>query len=124
MREIIPPTVNGAKSGVNGMLSHFHYNVRAKGPNRDVRRACLTKVYQTEFQCPPTAPNYEYVQEFGSPRSRERFMKIFNIINSNLDTFGSNTSNAWINCLDKWEEDIIWFVAEFGVAHNIVLEDH
>ena len=124
MSEVIPPTVNGAKDGVHGMLSHFHYTVKAGGPNSEVRRACLRKVYETELKCSASAPNYAYVQEFGPPSSRKRFMKIFHIIDSNLYRFGSNTSNAWIECLTKWEEDISWFVSEFGPMHNIVLEEN
>ena len=123
MPEIIPSTVNGAKDGLHGMLSHFHYTARSGGPNREVRRTCLRKVYETEFECSVSAPNYAYVQEFGPPSSEKRLMKIFHIIESNLNRFGSNTSNAWIECLAKWEEDISWFMGEFGPMHNVIFDE-
>ena len=123
MPEIIPSTVNGAKDGLHGMLRHFHYTVQSGGPNNEVRRACLKKIYEVEFQCSTSAPNYAYVQEFGAPSSEERLKKIFRIIEANLHRFGSNTSNAWIECLTKWEEDIFWFMETFGPNHNVNLLD-
>ena len=118
MKEIMPPHVNGAGKGVIGLLRYLNYNVESGGPNDLVRRSRLEYIYSCELLVEPGTANAKYVAEFGESSSEERFEKIVRVIESNLDRFSGNTSNAWLECIRKWEDDLDWFFQKFGERHG------
>jgi hypothetical protein len=121
MDEIIPPHVNGADGGVEGLFAHMHYSVDAKGPDDSVRRSNLTRIFKTKLRVQPGAPNADYIAEFGDPNTRQRFKKMLRFLDSNLRRFDNHTTPAWLDCLDKWGFDYNWFVEEFGSEFGYVL---
>ena len=116
--EEIPPHVNGAQKGVKGLLGHLHYRVDKDGPNQTVRRSRLSYVYKVELITGKNAANADYIAEFGDPESDKRYNKMKRFIEGNLDKFGDNQTPAWIDCIEKWEDDIEWFVKTFGKDHG------
>ena len=122
MEEIIPPHVNGADGGIKGLFSHMHYSADRNGPNDNVRRHHLTRIFNTTFIVQPDAPNADYVAEFGEPSSEERFEKMRRFLDSNLQRFGGKTSPAWLDCLNKWSSDADWLIEEFGSQFGYQLE--
>jgi hypothetical protein len=122
MEEIIPPHVNDANDGVNGLFSHMHYTVDAKGPNEKVRRHHLIRIFETTFLVQQGAPNTDYIAQFGDPASKQRFEKMMRFLDSNLQRFGSHNTPAWLDCLDKWDSDAEWLVREFGSEFGHELE--
>ena len=122
MEENIPPHVNGADGGIKGLFSYMHYSVDKNGPNDKVRRHNLTRIFNTKFIVQPGSPNSDYIAEFGEPSTIERFEKMLRFFDSNLQRFGNQNSNAWLDCLDKWGSDADWLVLNFGSQFGYQLE--
>jgi hypothetical protein len=116
--EEVPPHVNGAQKGVIGLLGHLHYNVSKEGPNQSVRQARLRYIYGVKLITGTKSDNSSYVAEFGDPETDQRYYKIKRVIEGNLDRFGDRQTQAWIDCVEKWEDDIEWFVKTFGENHG------
>lgn len=121
MEVIVPPHVDGAMNGIEGLFSFMHYSVEGGGPNDSVRRSNLSKIFKAEFKVQPDASNAGYVAEFGKPESRTRFEKMERFLDSNLTKFANKTSNAWLNCLEKWGSDYDWLIEQFGEQFGYVL---
>jgi hypothetical protein len=114
----VPPYVNGANSGIKGIFNFMHYNVAKGGPNEIVRRNNLKTIFNANFKVLPDAPNAGYVAEYGEPNSLMRFEKMLRFFDTNLKLKKNKTTDAWIDCLEKWESDHDWFVDEFGSKFN------
>ena len=117
----VPPHVNSPGDGLGGLFGFMNYNVQGGGPNVDVRRHILRRMYDEEFVVQPGSPNASYVAEFGSPGSVERLEKMLRFFQGNLGRYGNRATPAWIECIEKWEEDHDWFVETLGEEYGYSL---
>ncbi len=116
--EEIPPHVNGANKGVVGLLGYLRYNVTKDGPNQSGRQSRLKYIYEVQLITGSNSDNASYIAEFGEPESDKRYYKIKRFLESNLDKYGDRDSQGWRDCVEKWEDDIEWFVNTFGKDHG------
>ena len=115
MDVVIPPNVNSYADGSKGIFKHMHYSVDANGPNTSVRRHHLTKIFDATFKTQPGAPNAKYVATFGEPKSKERYDKMQNFLESHSNRYKNQTTQGWIDCVEKWDDDSVWLENTFGI---------
>ena len=123
MEVIVPPYVDKAGDGTQGLFSYMHYSVDKNGPNHSVRQSRLTKIFNTDFKVNPGAPNANYINEFGEPSSKKRFDKMERFLDSNSQRYKNMNTPAWLDCLYKWAEDYNWLVKEFGPQFGYELDE-
>ena len=116
--EEIPPHVNGANKGVVGLLGYLRYNVTKDGPNQSGRQSRLKYIYEVQLITGSNSDNASYIAEFGEPESDKRYYKIRRFLQSNIEKYANRHSQGWLDCIEKWEDDIEWFVDTFGKNHG------
>ena len=121
MATVVPSHVDSPRDGIGGIFGFMNYNVQGGGPITEVRRHILRRMYNEEFSVQTGSPNARYVDEFGTPASIERFEKMVRFFQGNLNRFGNRSTPAWIECIEKWEEDHDWFIETFGNEHGFSL---
>ena len=115
MDVVIPPNVNSYADGSKGIFNHMHYSVDANGPNTSVRRHHLTKIFNSTFKTQPGAPNAKYVATFGEPETKERYDKMQNFLESHENRYKNQTTQGWMDCVEKCRDDSAWLENTFGI---------
>ena len=94
----------------------MNYSAESGGPNDEVRRYNLTRIWSANFIVELGSHNAEYIREFGNPCSETRGMKMYNFLESQINSaekFGKNSA-AWQECIRKWDTDLEWFIDIYG----------
>lgn len=92
-----------------GLLKHMGYKVGANAASRWERQRILRDVFTSTL---PNVQDIEYMQEWGSPKSKERLLKMANSISS----FARNEKRkkrSSSESIGHWEEDLEWLKDEF-----------
>jgi len=119
----VPANLTGVDGGGKGLFKHMNYYVSKGGPNEIVRRCNLRRILNSKFNVLEDASNADYIGEYGEPNSLTRFKKMLRFFDTNLTFKKNKTTDAWIDCLEKWESDVDWFVEEFGSKFNYKLSE-
>ena len=120
--EEIPPNVNGYASGDRGLLKHLGYSVDKGSYAANIRALKLKRAFEATFVSGKESSNQDYLDEFGEPRSKERFLKIHDILESFIVKYQNNLSEGWRSCVKKWNDDLDWFIEEYAESVNVRFE--
>lgn len=100
-----------------GVLSQMGYHVGQSGLLPAPRRAILQQVFEVELVA-ATSESEAYIEEWGSPRSWQRFIKMRNCL-AGFSHGARRRSGDYSEAIDDWESDLEWLTSNcspFGDA--------
>lgn len=89
-----------------GLLSYMGYHVGRNGESTWRRRQILAKVF--EYDPLPRVYSADYMEEWGSARSRTRLKKLADTIASLARNEKRRISNSYLQAIRDREEDLAW----------------
>ena len=109
----VPNFVNGVNTRGNmGLFKWMGYSAKKDGPNKEQRQAILRRIWVTEFE--PTGDNSQYIESFGLPSSRIRFIKMMHYLDGRWRDVENREGPNWAEVSNKYGSDHDWLIDTYG----------